>query len=90
MADTKPCKKDLLQWINTVSFAVVDTQLFLNTHPGNTEALIHLEKNLAERNYALKEFAKYYGPLTIDSVNTTKCDSWSWIQSPWPWQKGGC
>ena len=29
----RPCKKDLLNKINVVSFAVDDVKLFLNTHP---------------------------------------------------------
>ena len=28
----KPCRKDLLQWINVVSFAVDDVKLFLDIH----------------------------------------------------------
>ena len=32
MTNNKPCRKDLLQWINVVSFAVDDVQLFLDTH----------------------------------------------------------
>ena len=35
----KPCRKDLIQWINVVSFAVEDVKLFLDTHPDNQEAL---------------------------------------------------
>ena len=34
-----PCKKDLMDQINTVSFAVDDVKLFLDTHPCNEEAL---------------------------------------------------
>ena len=29
----RPCKKDLLDHINAVSFAVDDVKLFLDTHP---------------------------------------------------------
>ena len=28
MADNRPCRRDLLQWINVVSFAVDDVKLF--------------------------------------------------------------
>ena len=35
----RKCRKDLLQWINAVSFAVVEAQLFLDTHPDDQEAL---------------------------------------------------
>ena len=40
MEDRKrPCRRELLDWINVVSFAADDTKLFLDTHPGNQEAL---------------------------------------------------
>lgn len=38
---------------------------------------------------ALQEYAKYYGPLTLDTM-CTPADKWKWIDTPWPWQEGGC
>ena len=90
MAENKPCKKELLNWINTVSFAVNDVQLFLDTHPCNEQALEFLRKYEGQRRKALKEYARYYGPLTIDSMDLDGCDRWNWINEPWPWQEGGC
>ena len=90
MAATKPCRADLLQWINAVSFAVNDVQLFLDTHPCDQNALAYFEKYQAERNRALKEYARHYGPLTIDTLDTSACENGNWINDPWPWQKGGC
>ena len=90
MADTKNCQKDLLQWINIVSFTLNDIQLFLDTHPSSQPAMEYFDSFHAERKAALKEYARLYGPLTVDTVNTSACDTWNWIHSPWPWQKGGC
>ena len=42
------------------------------------------------RWYSDKEYAKYYGPLTIDTTKESCADRWSWINEPWPWQEGGC
>mgnify|MGYP000084446899 CR=1 FL=1 len=39
MNENRPCKKELLEWINIVSFAVDDVKLFLDTHPNCPEAL---------------------------------------------------
>lgn len=89
MLDQKPCRDDLLNWINIVSFAVDDAKLFLDTHPCSQEALAYFDEYVELRNKALKEYAKYYGPLTVDTV----CKSsqyWNWVNEPWPWQKGGC
>jgi len=89
MTDQKPCRQDLLNWINIVSFAVDDVKLFLDTHPCNQEALAYYEEYKVLRNKALKEYARYYGPLTVDTADTP-ADQWKWICDPWPWQTGGC
>ena len=89
MTEQKPCRADLLNWINIVSFAVDDVKLFLDTHPCNQDALAYFEEYKCLRNKALKEYAKYYGPLTVDTADTP-CNHWNWVNEPWPWQKGGC
>lgn len=86
----KPCRKDLLQWINVVSFAVDDVKLFLDTHPDNQEALNYFHEYNQLRNQALREYSQHYGPLTLDSASASCSDRWNWINEPWPWQEGGC
>lgn len=85
-----PGRKELLHQINVVSFAVNDVQLFLDTHPCDQSALAYFHDYNKLRNQALKEYAKYYGPLTIDTTMTACTDRWNWINEPWPWQEGGC
>ena len=85
--------EQLLNRINQVSFAVDEMILFLDTHPDNEEARAYFEEKSALRNEALEEYAKLYGPLTIDTANDTCSRSWEWVQQPWPWElplKGGC
>lgn len=90
MEDRKrPCRRELLDWINVVSFAADDTKLFLDTHPGNQEALTCFDALKKQRTEALKEYARYYGPLTLDTAAVSS-DRWCWINEPWPWQEGGC
>ncbi|MEF9942206.1 MAG: spore coat protein CotJB [Lachnospiraceae bacterium] len=86
----KPTQKELLCWINAVSLAVLDAQLFLDTHPCDAEALAYFHEYDQLRNQALKEYAKCYGPLTIDTATLSCVDRWNWINEPWPWQEGGC
>ncbi len=78
----------LLQFINEVSFAITDVNLFLDTHPCNEDALEYYEKYKELRREALKEYAKYYGPLLADRVET-RSGNWQWVEDPWPWE-GGC
>ena len=90
--DDKQCTlpQDLLCLINRVSFAVDDVRLFLDTHPCDANALAYFHEYSKLRNQALKEYAKYYGPLTVDTTMTSCTDRWNWINEPWPWQEGGC
>lgn len=81
-------KEALLQFINEVSFAITDINLFLDTHPCDEDALEYYEKYKELRLEALNEYAKYYGPLLADNVET-KCGRWQWVEGPWPWE-GGC
>ena len=89
MSEQRPCRHELMEWINIVSFAVDDVKLFLDTHPCNTEALEYFEEFKKQRVQALKEYAKLYGPLTLDTAGSG-ADRWTWIHEPWPWQEGGC
>lgn len=88
--NNKPCKKEMLHWINVVSFAVDEVKLFLDTHPTDEMALSYFQEYSRMRNQALREYAKYYGPLTVDLAQGNCMDRWKWIQEPWPWQEGGC
>ncbi len=87
---SQPCRKELLQKINTVSFAVDDVKLFLDTHPTCQEALSFFHEKSKMRNYYLQEYSKYYGPLTVDTTMENCSDHWNWTNEPWPWQEGGC
>ena len=83
-------RRQLMNHINQVSFAVDDVKLNLDTHPCDTEALEYFHKMSRQRNEALKEYAAAYGPLTIDTAKDSCTERWNWINEPWPWQEGGC
>ena len=80
----------LLNLINKVSFAVDDIHLFLDSHPKNQEALAYFHEHSELRIAALKEYARRFGPLTIDTANDTASKSWEWIEQKWPWEGGNC
>lgn len=83
-------RRQLMNHINQVSFAVDDVKLYLDTHPCDTEALEYFHKMSRQRSEALKEYAAAYGPLTIDTAKDSCTERWNWINEPWPWQEGGC
>lgn len=81
-------QKQLLQWINEVSFAVNDILLYLDTHPDDTEALAFFDYYNNERKKALETYSAEFSPLTLDYVHEN-CH-WYWVTDPWPWEGGMC
>lgn len=76
----------LLQFINEVSFAVNDMNLYLDTHPEDQKALAFMEEHIKLRKRAIKEYAMKYAPLTIDTADDRQSRSWDWVMQPWPWE----
>lgn len=89
MMQNRANQKQLLNWIDIVSFAEVESSLYLDTHPTDKEAMEYFNHFSKLRKDALKEYSERFSPLTLDSVN---CDEqyWKWVNDKWPWEKGGC
>ena len=80
-------RQQLFNLINTVSFAVDDLLLFLDTPPDDVEAIKAFHHYSDIRRNALQVYSDQYGPLTIDTADP--CSHWNWATEPWPWE-GGC
>ena len=63
-------RQQLFNLINTVSFAVDDLLLFLDTHPDDVEAIKAFHHYSDIRRNALQVYSDQYGPLTIDTAVT--------------------
>ena len=65
-------------------FAAFDTQLYLDTHPHDKNALHMFNKY--QKDYAVlkRRFEELHGPLSADSM--TSGSTWEWVNSPWPWE----
>ena len=84
-------QKQLLMWINEVSFAATEMALYLDTHPDGEEAHAYFNHFTDERNKALALYSATYTPLTLDLVpESDPCSQWSWGTEPWPWEGGVC
>lgn len=80
-------QKNLLFYIDAVSFAALDASLYLDTHPNDAEALEYFHHFNKARQQALHEYAVRFGPLTLNGTQTD--DTWKWATQPWPWE-GDC
>lgn len=83
-------RRQLLNFIDEVSFTIYETLLYLDTHPNDQEALQFFHKYNRLREHALKEYARLYGPLTISTANDRESQNWEWMNQPWPWEGGNC
>lgn len=80
-------QQQLLSYIQETGFDVIDTNLFLDTHPDCQEALKHFCMVRGQFMEARAIYEATYGPLTLDNVNVE--NKWTWICQPWPWE-GEC
>ena len=77
----------LMQKIREYDFAIVETALFLDTHPNCHKALNYYHKIVAEKKKLVSEYESRFGPLTI--YGNENQHKWDWINGPWPWE-GEC
>ncbi len=80
-------KAQLLRKLREYDFAIIETALFLDTHPYNKKALMYYTKLREEREILAREYEEKVAPITIYG-NKNK-NAWNWIDSPWPWE-GDC
>lgn len=80
-------KDELLYKIQVLGFAIKDINLYLDLHPTETRMINTIQKYKSELDKLKKEYDKLYSPLCIEDVSSTV--KWTWIDNPWPWDKGG-
>ncbi len=79
-------QEELMKEIMCHEFAITELALYLDTHQDDEKALMLHKKYCNDLNKVKNTYQKMYGPLTI----TYPCNSWRWIESPWPWEGGDC
>lgn len=77
-------KQKLMNNITLSSFGINELNLFLNTHPNDSQALELYKQYRKIRNDALELYTRNYGPLTPYESEDSVC--WTWVENPWPWQ----
>lgn len=75
----------LLYQVMQYKFALIELDLYLDTHPNDSEMInlynqyLNIEKQMSDK------YESMYGPLTLDSDYLNK-NTWVWKNSPWPWE----
>lgn len=81
------CEREALLFkIMEMDFAVNDLNLYLDLHPEDEKIYECFKKYTKECLELKDEYAKRFGPLTLDQTNG---NSYEWMKNPWPWNKSG-
>ncbi|WIV13298.1 spore coat protein CotJB [Proteiniborus sp. MB09-C3] len=73
---------ELLEQLMEVGFVLVETNLYLDTHPEDERAL-RLHNTFSQKYDELTCFYEsQYGPLKFTSMSRFP---WQYVDEPWPW-----
>ena len=89
MAQGTPSRQQMLKWVDMLSFAVQEANLYLDTHPSDQAALAYFQEYNQLRCQALNDYAALYGPLTIETARGGR-GKWEWVNRPWPCEGEDC
>ncbi|MBQ9692850.1 MAG: spore coat protein CotJB [Clostridia bacterium] len=76
-------KAMLMKEIQMSTFAIVETNQFLDSHPNDSDALNALMKYNKKRKEAIDEYEQSYGSLFIYSDTSLP---YSYVTEPFPWE----
>jgi spore coat protein JB len=75
----------LLKQITELDFMAVDLQLYLNTHPGDCNALNQYNATVCKARMLKQKYEMMYEPL-YSWISTSKYP-WQWTTELWPWHE---
>lgn len=78
-------KAMLLHRIHAYDFAILELELYLDTHKTDKKALARREAFMNERAAILKEYESRFGSL-VTTKQDVRRNGWSWVNDPWPWE----
>ena len=77
-------RRELLRKMTSMQFAAFDTQLYLDTHPGDATAVQMFNSYRQSQTELQKQYESLYGPLSAESAAN---GGWKWVCDPWPWER---
>lgn len=78
-------RQSLLRAIQEIEFALLELNLYLDTHRYDRRALMefnYYSQHLMTLKYS---FDMQYGPLLNFGFSPSP-SGWKWIEGPWPWE----
>lgn len=77
-------KEMMMRRLSGVQFAAWEMHVYLDTHPGDKQALQSFKKYEAEAGALMQEYEAKYG--AVKSPDPYGNNGWDWINAPWPWE----
>ena len=75
----------LLNELQAVDFVLVELTLYLDTHPGDSQALSQFGQFQRRKRILMQQYENTLGQLQ-EYGNSPAGQKWTWNDSPWPWQ----
>lgn len=83
MVNNKEKTKTLKHQIQSLSFAMTELGLYLDTHKSDKEALNLFNAYKELYDELIAEYENKYGPLT--QAESGRDGKYNWTDNPWPW-----
>lgn len=77
---------DMLSQIQEMEFIAIELNLYLDTHPCDSEALNDYNCAVDAARKLVKKYEAVYGPLYNFGISPNTASEWQWINDPWPWE----
>lgn len=75
----------LLRQIMELQFTAIELNLFLDTHPCDSDALRDIGRVNEKLSGLIDDYERQCGPLFPFSPLYDQ-ERWRWIEEPWPWE----
>ncbi len=74
--------------LQTITFAMHELNLYLDTHPDDQGMVMLFEDYNRKKEKLCKEYEKEYGSITIGGINNNNNNnqSFEWVNNNWPWE----
>lgn len=85
--DIKPMNEqaELLTYIDSLSFACIDLNLYLDVNPNDRHVIELFNQYRQQKKELMEQYQNKYGPLILNSDSLNNYP-WPWNNKPWPWE----
>ena len=84
MVNETELKRSALHDLQTMSFAITELGLYLDTHSDDAEAVALFNRYVEQYADSMQQYEREYGSLT--QMGAALNGTYDWLKSPWPWE----